>query len=277
VFAPQELLVESDDYRTVVKAVLGRLRQARPRGRVTALAKHMRCHPTFFSQVTGGRANFSSEQGLAFCDFIELTADETEFFLDLLHRDRAADERTKAHYTARLERRRKESAELKSRWRNAQALTAEQQRSYFQSWTSQAVHMLCRLGRAPLTVDDGARQLGLQPATVARELDLLETLGLVHRAGAGFRTSDTFLHLEAGSELERPFHASWRIKVAAQLAEEGAARGFHYSAALTLSREALGTLQRLMVEHLDACRTVISGAADEELHLLAIDLCPLTK
>jgi len=269
-------IFEATDYRGIVRPKLRELRDARPRGAVSRLAKHVRCHPTFFSQVLAGKANFSVEQALAFCDFVGMRKDEKTFFLDILQRDRASDARTRSFYEERLAQQRSDHAELSTRWRDAKPLDDVQQRRYFQSWLSQAVHMLCRLP-GPHSAPTIALQLGVSIPAAKQEIAQLVELGLVTQTGDFIHTDDRFLHLASDSPIVRNFHATWRIKLAALMSEEPTGAAFHYSAATTLSRAAIRDLRTLIKEHLDGYKKLIEGSVDEELYLIAIDFCPLTK
>ena len=81
------------------------------------------------------KAHLNNEQALAFCQHYHLDPKETEFFINLVNRDRAANKATRAHFQTLLDRQIHEREDLESRIQATNQLTLEQSLSYFESWT----------------------------------------------------------------------------------------------------------------------------------------------
>jgi len=79
------------DYKTYLHTKVGpRTTRKGIRG---ALARTLRCQPTYVSQVLYGRAHFSLEQAELVSDFFGHTSDERHYLILLLQKDRAGTKR----------------------------------------------------------------------------------------------------------------------------------------------------------------------------------------
>jgi len=267
-------IYDASDYREVVNDLIAGLKGKR--GTIAKLAIQLKCHSTYVSQVATGKADFSVDQGLRFCSHFQLSPEQSEFFLDLLCRDRAATKEAKAHYQARLDRRLAELANIKKRWKMTETLTAEQELKYYSSWIPQAVHLFCQLP-GKHTKESIARSLGLAQERVDRVLADLASLGFVEDALEGYRSLRDSVHLGRDSHLISRYHVNWRLKVINDLTLQGGGPGFHYSAVVSLSEETAREVERLINQHVDAARTAILPSPSERLYVHSLDFYPLIK
>jgi len=266
---------DTSDYKSYLRAVLVFLKQEMPRGEVTRLAKHMKCHPTFFSQVCRGKAHLSDEQALRLSSFFALDHDKKEFFLNLLHRDRASDQETREHFDRLLARSVTERAEIDKRWHKARRLSEDQERRYYQSWLTQAVHMACMFPD-PTTPIEVSSQLGIAKIRVEKEFEQLIAMGLINRVDNGFKATDKHVHLNGDSPMLKNFHLGWRIR-ALELFDSSVSdkKNTHYSSVIALSGEAVASIQKIILDMLEQARQIVEVAAEEQIYLLNIDFCSL--
>lgn len=265
---------DAKTYREFVRASLDGGERGARRGAVKKLAHHLKCHSTYVSQVTSGRADFSLDQGARFCSYHKLTADQTEFFLDLLSRDRAATREAKQHYQARVDRRLQELSDMKKRWRITETLTAEQELKYYGTWVPQAVHLLCQLPGLH-TADSVARALRL-PLEVARQtLADLESLGFVEADLQGYRSIRDTVHLGTDSRMYARNHVNWRLKAIQDMAAGGALPGRHYSSVISMSAETAKEIEALILQHIEKTRDAVLPSPPEQLYVYNLDFYKL--
>jgi hypothetical protein len=261
---------EAKSYRDFVKASLDGAAPGARRGAVKRLAEFLKVHSTYVSQVTTGKADFSVDQGIRFCAYCGLAADQTEFFLDLLNRDRAATKEAKAHYQMRVDRRLAELTDMKKRWRLADALTGEQELKYYGSWIPQAVHLYCQLP-GPHTAASIAAGLRLTEDRVTGVLADLEGLGFVELTARGYRSMRDSVHVGKDSTLISRYHINWRQKAIADFTATPRLPGFHYSSVVSLSEPAAKEIRELILAHIEATRAVIIPAPSEKLFVYCLD------
>lgn len=267
----------ASDYQSYLRAALDAMKQERPRGEISRLARHMKCHPTFLSQVCRGIAHFSDEQALRLTGFLGLGQEDKEYFLNLLHRDRASDAETRGHFESRLQRTLKERSEIDTRFKDARQLTEDQERRYYQSWLTQAVHMACMFP-GPNTPTSVATQLGVPENRVEQEFSLLIDMELICKREAGYQTTEKHVHLMKDSPMLKQFHLGWRIKALETLDTSIALKkNTHYSAAVALSTKAVASIQGKILDLLEETKKIVAASPEEQIYLFNIDFCSIAR
>jgi uncharacterized protein (TIGR02147 family) len=264
------------DYRSFVRHCLENGTAAKPRSTKKSLADHMKCHATFISHVVADKAEFSTEHAVRFCSYYGLDEDSSDYFLDLLARDRAGDVPTREIYDRRLERQRLAWLTLHNRLKSEERLSGEHQRRYFESWLLQLVHLCCMLpGRNTLTaVTDG---LGLPSDRIEGALRELTNMGLLEKAGEHYETRPKKIHLDRSSPTFKTCHGNWRVKIAADVAATQEPEGIHYTSAMTISQAAAEQLRKDILDHIAAARDAAVQSDPEEVYILALDLYQVTR
>lgn len=272
-FGPTMIVYDSKTYREFVKACLAGARAAGRKGAARQLALHLKCHSTYVSQVIKGKADLSIDQGLGFCGYFKLGTEPTEFFLDLLQRDRAATREAKAHFQGRLDRRLAELSDMKKRWKISETLSAEQESKYYGSWVPQAVHLYCQLpGRH--TAASIAKALTLTEARVAAVVDDLASLGFLEATSEGLKSLRDSVHLGNDSALIARNHVNWRVKTITDLTARGRA-GRHYSSVVSMSAKTALEIEAMILAHVEQTRAVILPSTSEGLYVYCLDFFPL--
>jgi hypothetical protein len=266
---------QAKTYRDYVRASLAGGEGGR-RGAVKRLAEHLRCHSTYVSQVVSGKADLSVDQAMRFCGYCELPSDQTEYFLDLLQRDRAGTKEARAHFQTRIDRRLAELSDMKKRWQIAETLTAEQELKYYANWIPQAVHLYCQLPGSH-TVESIAQALGLGTDKITKVIADLESLGYLGNGPRGWRSLRDTVHLGKDSEITARSHVHWRLKTIAELTERSRLPGTHYSSVITMNDKAAREIDALILQHIDATRSVILPAPSESLYVYCLDFYPLLQ
>lgn len=258
---------EYDDYQTFARACLGH-------GGIKKLAASLCCHATYVSQVMHGKSHFNNEQAAGFCAHFSLNESESEYFINLVNRDRAGNAATRAHFDRLLKRQKSERDELTARIRVTNALTTEQRQVYYATWIPQAIHILCQIEdrRTPEKI---AAALTLRLEIVREQLSALEEMGLVRRAGEEYRSVVDSIHLEPNSPLRAKLVANWRFKAIEDFSRGTDPRAIHYSSVLSLSPEAIERLRALIVDHLEETRQVVIDSPSERMAVFNLDFYTL--
>lgn len=267
---------EAKNYREYVKACLKRDRESGKAGSVKRLARQLKVHSTYISQVVKGKSDFSLDQAHAFCSYEKLSTDQTEFFLDLVCRDRSGTKEAKAHYAERVERRLSELANMKKRWHITGSLTEDQELKYYHSWIPQVVHLYCQLP-GNHTIESIAEALGVQIDGISSVVSDLESIGFVERTSTGVVSLRDNVHLGRGSRFTTQNTINWRLKAIADITRSGQLPGIHYSSVVSMSKNAAIEIDKLILKHLDEMRDIIVPSPSEELYSYCLDFYPLIK
>lgn len=269
---------EAQSYRAYFEHCLEHGTPARPRSTKKALADHLRCHGTFISHIVADKAELSSEQAVRFCAFYGLDGAATDYFLDLLARDRAGDTATREVFDHRLDRQRTAWLTLQNRLKDEERLSGDQQRRYFESWLLQLVHLCCMLpGKNTLAAI--TTSLGLSEIRVEGALRELVEMGLLAKVGGkteSYETRPKRIHLDKTSPTFKTCHGNWRLKIAADVATMQDPTGVHYTSAMTISRDAATKLKQSVLEHIEQARDAAVTSTPEEIFVLALDFYAVT-
>lgn len=266
---------DATDYRAYVRYCLDDGTPARPRSTKKALADHLRVHATLVSHIVAEKADLSNEQAVRFCGFYGLDGLSTEYFLDLLARDRAGDTPTREIFDQRLERQRAAWMTLQNRLKDEERLSGEDQRRYFESWLMQLAHLCCMIpGKNTLKTVTAA--LGLPEPRVESALRQLVSMGLLAESKGHFETRPKRIHLDRTSPTFKTYHGNWRLKIAADVAANQDPAGIHYTSAMTISKDAAQKLHQTILDQIAAARATSSESAPEDLFILALDFYPVT-
>jgi len=241
----------------------------------TAMAKALKCQPTYVSQVLNGTAHFSLEQGDLLSDFLGLINEEKHFFLLLLQRDRAGTKRLEQYFTDQIEQVLTRRLVLTNRLGKENSITPEHQSIYYSSWHYAAIHIALTIPelRQPAAL---ARALGLPLKRISETLDFLCRTGLARQVDQKYILSKTTLRLGRDSHNILKHHTNWRTKAIESLDREEIT-DLHYSAVVSLGKEDVVKLKDHMLKFIAETIREVRNSKEEELYCYCIDFFDLTR
>lgn len=256
-------------YRDVVDCSL-RIESGTNRRGVAQLAEALKVHPTFVAKVIKGSVDFSMEHAIRFCRHVPLDDVATDYFVDLVNRDRAADDLTRRHFNGRLDAARAKKENLKERLRGGHDLSLEQQLDYYESWLPQAIHIRCqtkgRHDRASLT-----KALGVSETSVREVVTRLLEMQILVEKDKQLHSNIDFVHTGRESALIRRLHINWRQKIISDVMEGRGLAGVHFSAVASMSAAAESKIRMLITESLEQSKKVIANSESEKVCVYAVD------
>jgi uncharacterized protein (TIGR02147 family) len=217
-------------YKPYLKAIAGG--RALRRGMKAQLAKAAGCQPTYISQVLHGKAHLSPEQAERLTRYLELTKEESQFFLLLLHKDRAGTTELREAYQQQIEDRIVQRMSVVNRLGANNALTEEQHAVFYSSWQYLAIHMA-------LTIPELQNREALSAyfnigfERVDRVLEFLVQTGLAIQNKNNYSTGTPVIRLGKDSPHIFKHHGHWRQQAIESLERESPL-DLHYSATVTL-------------------------------------------
>ena len=256
------------EYETY-KSYLNDRAKAAGRGEKSRIARHVRCHVAYVSQVLGGHADFSLEQADALNAYCGHAEEEGDFFLLLVSRDRAGTAALREHFAKRIRRTLRDRLELANRLRHKRTLEVDRQAIYYSAWYYGAIHLLISIP-GYRTAGAIAEHLRLPLAQVGRVLDFLVSSGLAERRGEEYGTGEVTLHLANDSPWIARHHSNWRIR-ATQAVDTPDLRNFHYTSVISMAEKDVPAVRLAMIEAVERIRAIVKASPEEQVFCYALD------
>lgn len=267
---------DSVTYREFVRLCLGKGSPTKRSGSVKNLAEYLKCHSTYISQVISEKSHLSNEQAISFCSYFRLNEEETEFFLNLVNRDRAGNAETRLHFERMIQRQLEERTNLKKRWKTTNTLELEPGLQYYETWIPQAVHILSQID-CYQNAENVASALKVDRRKIFDILKMLDTIGLIKFQDNKIKPIVDSIHLDKKSPLHAKFLANWRLKAIEDLSYGRDPNGINYSSVVSLSEAAQQKIKTIIIRHLEEARNLIVNSKSEKLCVYNLDFYSITS
>lgn len=261
------------DYRAYLMAWIS-AQPNRGRGVRTALARAMGSPVSHISQVLSEVSHFTPEQAEEVNVFLGHSSEEAEFFLLLLHLERAGTPRLRQRLQSRIEEIRQRRLILRERLAVKDKVSEQDQARFYSSWHYAAIHILLTIERYQ-TKDSIARYLGLSIRRTSEVLEFLVSLGLASESAGCFKVGTAHIHLGNESPMISKHHVNWRLQAIRALDREDSMKSLHYSSVVSISRADVTKIKTLLVKAIESAKAVIRDSKEEELHSFCLDLFPV--
>lgn len=260
-------------YRDFIVAYL-KLQKARS-GIRTQLAQAMSCQLSYISHVINGLSHFSLEQSYSFCEFLGFNDDETEFFLLLVQRDKSGTKKLKEYFDVKINKIIKERKEVKKHVGPSTKLDESKQIYYYSSWQIAAIHIALTVPELR-TKESLANYFQIPLKRISEILEFLCLSGLAKFEKGEYVTGLTKIHLDKNSPHIIKHHTHWRHQSIMALENETSDE-LHYSAAITIARDDIPLLKKLMLDSIGEHMKLIHPSKEEEVCCYCLDLFKLKK
>jgi uncharacterized protein (TIGR02147 family) len=262
----KQSIFDYSDYKTYLEARI----RLEGRGAKSRLAAALRCHVAYISQILNDSAHLSLEQAHAANAYFAHGAEEADFHLLLVLRDRAGTADLRHHYQKKVDEALRERERLRNALQYKRTLNRAEQTTYYSAWYYAAVHILLTIPEYR-SRDRIARHLGLAPEQVSQALEFLEAAGLAVRSGSNFRAGDANLHVGDDSPMMRLQHEHWRLRAIHAL-DRTDREELHYSSVISLAEEDLPRVRKILLEAIRQIREVVRPSPEEVAYCYLLDL-----
>ena len=237
-------IFESSNYRTYLKERL-ELRGKRS-GFKAELAHHMGVQTAYLSQVLHEKTHLSAEQAILVTTFFSLSALETEYFLALIHFERAGNPELKSHYQKKLKTLKEEHLEksklLTIHRKSSALLTRDDQIRYYSSWVYAAVHVATSIPTLA-TIEALVMALRVPRTEIESVVEFLKEVGLVVEKKDKLAIGPTMIHLPDESYFISKQHTNWRLQTLRAI-EANQSKNLHYSGVFSMSQQDFEKLKK---------------------------------
>lgn len=256
-----------DSYKNFLRDELA-LRK-RP-GLMTDLASQVGCDRTYLSQVLSGKAQLTPDHALTLAEAWALSAEEADFFLLLVLKERSGLPKAKQKIVEKLEKARKENLNLSKAIQTKEPtidLPDALKLSYYSNWKFPAAHILTSIPEQ--TLGKIAQALYSTEEETASVLQTLGEMGLIEKTGGRYHHRSGNLHIPADSPLVSFHHLQWRMRA---IDSASSKKGTHYTDVFSVSASDLPALQALLLSFIEKMRKRVSASGTETALAFTCDL-----
>jgi len=273
VITSKKLVYEFKGYKAYLQHISGG-KETR-RGLKAKFAEVTGCQPTYISQVLNGKAHLSQEQAERLSRYLQHTPDETQYFMLLLHFERAGTTELKNFYRQQIEQINEKRLNVVNRLGAQNTLTDEQKAIFYSSW-----HYLATL--MALTVPHLRTREALADyfQIPLKRIDLI--LKFIFETRLATRNKNSIVvnanEIRLGKDSPHIFrhHAHWRHQAIESLEREETT-DLHYSAVFTLSKDDILLIKERLLENIKTNVETVRASKEEEVYVYAVDFFKLQK
>jgi uncharacterized protein (TIGR02147 family) len=234
------------------------------------LRKNYRVLGILISQILGGQKRISEEQAARLCDYMGLNPLETDYFLKLVHIDRAGTESLKIIYRRHLSQIRTSANETRNWVPEAKELSEQDRALYYSSWQFAVVRLLTSIDGLQ-SVEKISDALKLTPSRVRNILNFLQSRGLCTMDKSGrYERTEKNTHVEAQSPLAIRHHQNWRAKVN-ELVEHMTTSDLAFTCPISISSKGRVKVRTILLNAISEIAELVKASPAEEVVFLGID------
>ena len=239
------------------------------RGQLSRLATAAGCHPSYLSQAVHNKVHLTPDQTLGIARHLNLSENETDFFLALVDHARAGTKELRSLLERKMHELRAKHENITHRLRRTELDVARNQAFYFSKWIWSAVHVLTAIPDFQSTTAIGER-LGMSRNRALALLTELERSGFVRREEGRWKYSGGELHLPHHSPYVVQHHSNWRGQAIlnAQLAGPD---NIHFTGVYALSKADVAVLKEKMLKLLEEISQTVAPSSEEEAVCILCD------
>lgn len=260
-------IFEYEDYQEYLTNVL--VTSGERRGMRSKLARQIGCQPAFVSQVLLKKGHFSNEHAIESAKFLELSEEETDYFLLLVQYQRAGTTSLRNFLQKKIRKIQESQKNIKSRIKVDKMIGSENQAEYYSSWHYAAIHIATSIPHFS-TPEAIAKQLSIPLNRVINCLEFLVSCGLVLQKNQKYLIGETRIHLGANSNLIAKHHSNWRIRAINQL-DSFQSSNTHYSLVMSLSEKDVERIREELIQCIQRCESIIQESPEEKLYCVGLD------
>lgn len=262
-------IYEYSDYKSFLNDYIIS-RPYRGRGLKAKIAKALRIHTAYVSQVLNNHPHFTLEQAEELTEFLGLTKNESHFFLLLIQKERSGSKRLEKYFLGQIEQFKEEQKKLKARLEVDDEIKAEDRQTYYSSWHYIAIHALLSV-KEYQNKEVISQRLSLPLEKVNEVIEFLLEIGLIVKESDGYSFTSKDFHLTSDSPMISKHHTNWRLRSISSL-DRKSDDDLHYSGVISVKKEDAMAIKNILIKSLQDVRDVIKDSSEQEVYCYTIDM-----
>lgn len=261
-------IYEFDNYQKYLQNWLF-LQPKHGHGILKAWSEKLEVHSTLLSQVVNGKKDFSLEQADKLTELLNLTEQETEYFLLLLMYARAGTQSLKRKFKKRIEHAQEKSKNISARLKVQNSLGEEAKAIFYSSWIYSAIRNLTALPNMN-SAEEIAIELGLPRELVQLKIEFLleNQLCLMEEKGLTYGPSRT--HVPVDSPWVNQHHKNWREQAEQKMPLKNE-NDLFFTFPMSLSEKDAEKIRKLIPQWIEEIHKIVGPSDSECVRCLNVD------
>lgn len=264
-----------DDYKKILKSIM-KTRRQQFGSKFTFEKMAMACgvQKTYFSKVMNTHAHLNVDQLFSACEYLKLTAKETEFILLLRDLELATNVKRSESLKSKIEKFRKDGLKIKSEVVASSFKTIEnQQWEYFSDIDLQLVHIFLTLplfAKKPELICD---KIGVDKDRLFSIINKLKEWGLVISNANELKTIDPHIHLPDDAPVFLLFSVLKRLKTIEKIKRSNSEKNddYFFSVIFSSEKKFQNILKKNILNLIKETQSLTVKQKSEEVYQLNID------
>lgn len=261
-------IYQFEDYKSFFNHWVSSLPKA-GHGEYRRVALALRVSTTMISQVFKGEKELSLELACDLCEYLNLSEEETEYFILTVEYRRSGSEKLRRKFLKQIKERKEKAQKLENRLKKGNELTEEQRAIFYSSWIYSGVRILASCEK----FDDAeaiSRRLNLPRNQVQKVLDFLLSYGLLIQKNKELVLGPAKTFIGSSNLLTVKHHQNWRLQGFNRMVQDES-KNLFFTGPMSLSFSVAEKLRQDLSNLLDEVYKVVPPSASETTRCLNID------
>lgn len=256
------------DYRLFLKKYIQNLPK-KGRGEMNKMAAHMSIHPSLLSQIISLERNLTSEQAHLLCEYLGLTILETDYFINLVHFQRAGTAQLKNYFKDKLKILKESSLNLSKNIKQDLELNDEDKSIFYSHWHYMALWLYTSIDQGK-KLEDIVNHFEISRERAMNILSFLVMKGLCQLENNLYVMGSQSIHVSSTSPHVYRHHLNWRIK-SIEVTDKILNEDLMYTAPMAISKSDFMHIRSEFVKMIKEISTIAVDSKAEDLFYLGID------
>ncbi len=249
------------------------------RGYKAKVAKELRIHTAYVSQVLNKDANFTLEQTIELGAILSLTKTEEEYLLLLVQKARAGSKKLESYFDKQITSFVENQKKLKNRLEAKDEIDKLDQQTYYSSWHYLAVHALVSTDKyhTPQAI---AERLRISTSKAREIVEFLLSAGIIEKSNNQYEIGSRDIHLSSDSPMISKHHTNWRMKAISSLdaateneeEDDDSFEDMHYSGIISVTSDDAKKIKDILIKSIQTSRKIIGDSDTDEIFCYTLDM-----
>ncbi|OIQ20848.1 MAG: hypothetical protein BM556_02575 [Bacteriovorax sp. MedPE-SWde] len=181
------------------------------RGVFSQLSKSLNVSSVLISKIFKGDKDLSIDQAVLTCDFFEFNELESDYFITLVSKARAASTETRKYFEKKLYDLQLKALDVKNRISKQNEISEEAKCEFYSSWIYTAIRQSCALEEIN-TEEDLCEIFKLPAHTIREKVEFLKNNGLLKEENNTLSLGMNSTYLSKDNPLIHSHRKNWRLK-----------------------------------------------------------------
>jgi len=238
-------------------------------GTLKSWAESMGVHSTLLSQILNGKKDFSLEQADKLTEILNLTEQESEYFLLMVLHEKSGSQNLKRRFKKRILESQEKSKNISQRLNVKNVLSEEAKAQFYSTWLYTGIRNMAVIPGFN-SADSIATALGLPRELVQSIIEFLLEKGLCVQTEKGIQYGPSRTHVPADSPWVAQHHRNWRDRANQKMLLRNS-NDLYFSFPMSLSKKDAEKIRKLIPGWIEEIHAIVNPSPSESARCLNID------